>query len=554
MWSKKILPEESKKRPKTRRFPAYFNVVILLPGIRTEGFQVSVSIFRERSRARKARLQKRLSRDNFPEGDQPVMRASNIHYEVADRTVATNYGGIGLMHQLARESGLIEAINRNLELFRVHLPYHESDHVLNIAFNAFCDGTCLEDIEHRRQDEAYLNALGAERIPDPTTAGDFCRRFDLSHIAALHRAFDETRLKVWRRQPASFFAQARIDADGTIIATTGECKEGMDISYKGEWGYHPLIVSLANTGEVLRIVNRPGNRPSGEGAASQLDEAIALCRSARFKSILIRGDTDFTQTTHLDRWHEMGDVTFIFGMDVTQRRLDYIGDLDPLVWTPLQRPSRHNVRTKPRRRRERVKQRIVDERRYKEKRLEREEVAETAYRPLACMREYRMIVVRKHIQERERGQLRFLPKYEYLFYITNDWTSTPAEIVFSANDRCNQENLIAQLGSGVRALRAPVDNLLSNWAYMVMASLAWNLKAWLVLWTPPPPGRWHAKHSAEQEEMLRMEFRTFVSFFIRIPCQIIKTGRKLVYRLLGWNAWQGVFCRLATQFGRPLRC
>ena len=515
---------------------------------------MNVSSIFDRVRQRKRRLLDRLDRDNFPEGDFPVMRASNIHYELAERTLATNYGGIGLMYQLARESGLIDAINSHLELFRVHLPYHESDHVLNIAFNAFCDGTCLEDIEHRRQDEAYLNALGAERIPDPTTAGDFCRRFDLSHIAALHRAYDETRQKVWRRQPAKFFAQAKIDADGTIIATTGECKEGMDISYKGDWGYHPLIVSLANTGEVLRIVNRPGNRPSGEGAAEQLDETIALCRSAGFQSILLRGDTDFTQTTHLDRWHEMGDVTFIFGLDVTQRRLDYIADQGPLTWTPLKRPQRYKVRTKPRRRRERVKQRIVDDRRYKDKRLEREEVVELTYRPLACKRAYRMIIVRKHIQERERGQLRFLPNCEYLFYITNDWTSTPAEIVFSANNRCNQENLLAQLGSGVRALRAPVDNLMSNWAYMVMASLAWNLKAWLALWTPPPPGRWHAKHSAEQEEILRMEFRTFVSFFIRIPCQIINTGRKLVYRMLGWNVWQSVFCRLAAQFGRPLRC
>ncbi len=206
------------------------------------------------------------------------------------------------------------------------------------------------------------------------------------------------------------------------------------------------------------------------------------------------------------------------------------------------------------RRRDRVKQRIVDERRYKEKRLDHEEVAETKYRPLACKRAYRMIIVRKHIQERERGQLRFLPNYEYLFYITNDWTSTPAEIVFSANDRCNQENLVAQLGSGVRALRAPVDNLMSNWAHMVMASLAWNLKAWLALWTPPPPGQSHAKHRAEQEEMLRMEFRTFVSIFIRIPCQIINTGRKLVYRLLAWNSWQDVFFRMAAQFNRPLLC
>jgi Transposase DDE domain group 1 len=495
-----------------------------------------------------------LDRFNYPEGDRPVMRATNIHYELAERTLATNYGGIGLMQQFARESGLVDAIDRLVHVFQIHLPYHESDHVLNIAFNALCDGTCLEDIEHRRQDEAYLNALGAERIPDPTTAGDFCRRFDLPRIAALQQAYDETRLKVWQRQPARFFTQARIDADGTIVATAGECKEGMDISYKGDWGYHPLIVSLANTGEVLRIVNRSGNRPSGEGAAGPLDEAIALCRSAGFRSILLRGDTDFTQTTHLDRWNDMRDVRFLFGMDVTARRQALVDDLDASVWSPLQRPAPYLVRTKPRRRRERVKQRIVDERRYKEKRLEREEVAEMKYRPLACTREYRMIIVRKHLQERERGQLQFLPDYEYLYYLTNDWNSTAAEIVFSANDRCNQENLVAQLKGGVRALRAPVDNLISNWAYMVMTALAWNLKAWLTLWTPPSSGPCHERECAEQQQVLRMEFRTFVSFFIRIPCQILNTGRKLVYRLLGWNGWQGMFCRMAAAVCRPLRC
>ena len=508
----------------------------------------------DRVRARKRRLQRRLDRDNYPEGDRPVMRASNIHYELAERALATPYGGIGLMLQLARESGLIEAIDRRLHLLRAHLPYHESDHVLNIGFNALCDGTCMQDLELRRQDEAYLNALGAERIPDPTTAGDFSRRFQEADIDALHDACDETRLKIWRRQPASFFAQARIDADGSVVATRGECKEGMDISFKGEWGYHPLIVSLANTGETLRLVNRPGNRPSGEGAAKPIDEAIALCRAAGFRKILLRGDTDFTQTTHLDRWHEAGDVTFIFGMDVKASRLERVESLPPSAWTQLERPARYQIKTEPRQRRERVKQQIVDQRLYKDKRLEWEEVADSKYQPIACKREYRWIIVRKRIQERQRGQLTFWPKYEYLFYITNDWESTAAEIVFAANDRCNQENVVAQLKGGVRALRAPVDNLLSNWAYMLMCSLAWNLKAWLALWLHPRPGRWYQRHRAEQERLLHMEFRTFVSSFMRIPCQIINTGRKLVYRLLASNAWQAVFFRLASQFRQPLRC
>ena len=94
--------------------------------------------------------------------------------------------------------------------------------------------------------------------------------------------------------------------DGTLTVTTGECKEGMDISYKGDWGYHPLIVSLANTGEVLSIMNRSGNRPSEEGAADEADSAIALCRQAGFRVIRLRGDTAFSQTEHLDRWHNAG--------------------------------------------------------------------------------------------------------------------------------------------------------------------------------------------------------------------------------------------------------
>jgi len=508
----------------------------------------------DRGRARKRRLERRLDRDNYPEGDHPVLRASNIHYELADRVIATPYGGIGAMYQLAHVSGLIDAIDGRLHLLKVHAPYHESDHVLNIAFNVLCDGKCLEDLEHRRQDEAYLNALGAERIPDPTTAGDFSRRFRQSDIAALHQAYDEVRLKVWQRQPAKFFALAKIDADGTMVATRGECKEGMDISYNGTWGYHPLIVSLANTGEVLRIVNRPGNRPSGEGAAESLDESIALCRSAGFLKILFRGDTDFTQTTRLDRWHETGYVDFVFGMDVTQRRLAVVESLPSSAWTRLERAARYQVQTEPRERPQRVKQQIVDERLYKDKRLEWEDVADSKYQPSACRREYRWIIVRKRIQERQRGQMAFWPKYEYLFYITNDWKRSPAEIVFDANDRCNQENLIAQLKGGVRALCAPVDNLLSNWAYMVMTSLAWNLKAWMALWTQPRPGRWYERHCAELEQVLRMEFHTFVASFMRVPCQIIKTGRKLVYRLLAWNSWQGVFFRIAAQISQPLRC
>jgi hypothetical protein len=240
--------------------------------------------------------------------------ASNIQYEHSDRVRGLESGGIGAIHQLVQHTGLAEAIDHQVKVLKVHLPYHESDHVLGIAYNVLAGGTCLQDIEKRRQDEVYLDALGAQRIPDPTTAGDFCRRFDETSIEALQTAINETRVRVWRTQPAAFFEEAIIEADGTLAETTGQCKDGMDISYTGVWGYHPLVVSVANTQEPLYLVNRSGNRPSAEGAAARFDQAAALCREAGFRRLTFRGDTDFSQTSHLDRWDGAG-IRLVFGYD-----------------------------------------------------------------------------------------------------------------------------------------------------------------------------------------------------------------------------------------------
>ena len=361
-------------------------------------------------------------------------------------------------------------------MLKIHLPYHESDHVLNIAYNALCNGTCLEDIELRRNDEAFLDALGAQRIPDPTTAGDFCRRFDLGDIADLHNAIDEVRLKVWAKQPSSFLDRATIDMDGTLTETTGACKAGMDIAYNGTWGYHPLVVSLAETGEVLSLVNRSGNRPSHEGAAAEVDRAVWLCSKAGFRSIVLRGDTDFSQTEHLDRWNRVRNLRFVFGYDARPNLKEIAENLPASAWKPLQRPAKYAVKTQPRRRPENVKDRIVRERKFDVLRLESEEVAEFDYRPTACRTTYRMVVVRKNISK-EKGEQVLWPEVRYHFYITNERQWTPAEVVFEANDRCDQENLLAQLHGGVHALQAPVNTLESNWAWMVMTALAWTLKA-----------------------------------------------------------------------------
>ncbi len=310
--------------------------------------------FRRELRRSKQRIEHRLRDRVWSPQDKPMLAAKNIQYELSSRDRAITAGGIGAMQQLAQKLGLAAAIDDKLQLLKVHLPYSESDHVLNLAYNTLAGGQCIEDLELLRTSEGFLDALGAPRLPDPTTAGDFCRRFTPAHVDGLQEVFNETRLKVWQRQPAAFFEQAIIEADGTEVATDGECKEGIGLSYKGTWGFNVLVVSLANTNEPLFLVNRGANSSSQQGAAERLDQAIALVRRGGFKSVLLRGDTDFSQTQHLDRWNRDG-VQFVFGYDAMPNMVEKADSLPESTWQRLERQPRYEVKTEPRTPRENVK-------------------------------------------------------------------------------------------------------------------------------------------------------------------------------------------------------
>ena len=470
----------------------------------------------------KQNLDARLARKQYEDQPDSMFKGSNIHYEIAERTRAIGFGGIGAMHKLLCKLRLDRAINQNVQLLQRHVPYWESDHVLNLGYNVLTGGTCLEDIERLRTDETYMNGLDAERVPDPTTAGDFLRRFDPASILALQETFNEARTRVWALQESSFRKEGIIDVDGTIAGTTGECKEGMDIAYNGIWGYAPLIVSLANTNEVLYLVNRPGSRPSSDGAPQWLDRAIDRVAPV-FKKVWLRGDTDFSLTHNFDRWDDR--VGFVFGYDAKQNLVAMADAFPERRWKRLTRPVRYEVQTEQRQRPENIKEQVVKEREFKNIRLQGEQVAEFNYRPVHCHKTYRMVVVRKNLTV-IKGERRLFDDVRYFFYITNDRKKTDSEIVLFANDRCNQENVVAQLKSGVNALRMPSDGLVSNWAYMVIAALAWNMKAWYGMVTLAP---------AVRRDILHMEFKRFLRSYVQIPCQIVATGRRLVYRILTYT-------------------
>lgn len=496
---------------------------------------------RRRLRDCKRRIQHRLRQKQWAEQRRRMFRDRNIHYEIGEKTQGLHCGGIGAVHLLVQQLGLADAIDRDLHLLQRHLPYFESDHVLNLAYNFLAGGTCLEDLELLRTNENYLNVLGAQRIPDPTTAGDFLRRFAAADLDTLMRVLNHQRVKVWQRQPQDFLGHAIIEADGTLVGTTGECKQGMDLSYNGVWGYHPLLVSLANTNEPLFLVNRAASRPSYEGAAAYFDRAAELCRQAGFRQITFRGDTDFTQAAHLDRWDRDG-IRFVFGIDAQPNLVGRATRLPERVWQELPRPARHEVATEPRTRPANVKQEVVVKKGYTDIRLVGEEVAEFNYRPGACAQDYLVVVLRKHLVLEKKG-VPVGEEVRYFFYLTNQWNWERAEVVYFANDRGNQEKLIEQLKNGVRALRAPSNTLESNGAYMVIVALAWSLKAWLALLQP---------RAADRQALLTMGFKRFLREVVLLPCQVVRAGRRLLYRLLQWNVWVDLLCR-AVEVLRRLR-
>jgi hypothetical protein len=453
-----------------------------------------------------------------------MLKASNIHYEMSERVGAINCGGIGAIHLMVQRTGLVEDLDKELHLLKVHLPYHESDHVLNVAYNLLAGGQRLGDIELRRQDEGFMNGLGAERIPDPTTEGDFTRRFSPEDITVLQECINRARLAVWKVQPEGFLKEAFVDVDGTIAGTYGECKQGMDISYKGIWGYAPLVVSLANTKEVLFVVNRPGNAPSQSGSVEWIDRAVALVKQVA-GSVTIRGDTDFSHTQQLDRWDGEG-TKFILGIDAHPKLVGLAEALGTLAWKPFEREPKYEILTEPRPKAFRYKEQVVVEREFENKKLVGEALAEIEYRPHQCRKTYRVIILRKNISV-QKGERALFDEVRYFFYITNR-KDKPEKIVGLANGRCDPENVIEQLKNGVNAMRMPVDNLVSNWAYMVMAALAWNLKAWYGLLVP---------NRERGNELVKMEFRRFLHTILLLPCQIVRTARKVIYRILGYNHW-----------------
>lgn len=453
--------------------------------------------------------------------DEPMLSHESVLVEVSERSSAIPSGGLCLMRQLVKRLGVAKKLDGSVRVLKRHFPYHESDHILSLVYNLLSGGKTLEDLDRCRNDVTFLDALGARRIPDPTTAGDFLRRFNESDVVSLLEANLEVGHRAWKWKRGK--GQATIDVDGTIAEVGGDCREGADLSYNGKWGYGPLLVSLANSSEVLWSSNRSASRPSHEGAPAALDRCAQACLDRGFSSVLFRGDTDFTMTGSLDEWNAKG-YRFVFGMMAHQKVRGLAASLEEGSFRRLKRQTHASANVRSRSKNQR--QLVICEKGYRNLNLEQEHVAEIEYRPNKCQRRYRLVVLRKTISVTQ-GQQLLEPETRYFFYLSNLPKSTHSSemIVAESNLRCDQENLIAQLKGQVGAMRMPTKSFLANWAYLVIACLAWNLKVWLAIVLPKRLRR----------NLARCDFHTFLRDVILLPAQILRSGRRTIFRLLGFR-------------------
>jgi hypothetical protein len=436
---------------------------------------------------------------------------------VIEREPVTADGGLALAHQLAMRLGLDRAINRHLHLLRLHLPYFESDHVLAHVYNLFIGGRDIEDIQNLQHSPAVKNLLGACRIPDPTTAGDFLRRFHQDSLAALQVALDEVRPKVWRKLPRPMRRSVTLDMDSTFRKVYGVCKQGADFSYKKEWSYHPLLFTLAELGEPLRLVNRPGNRPSAEGAAELLGPCLELLTS-HFDRVTLRGDSKFSQRDILRTAIDHG-AYFAIVQEMKGGLWSTAFHLPESQWKEFRAQA---GRTSPapsgrRAKRRRWRRQNVRRRGYRTLSTVREWVAEVPYTPNGFDRPLRLVFKRQLV--REDQQLSFQTHYEYRAVVSNisKKEMSPSALVHFAYGRCDQENAIEQAKNGLGAMRMPTGELLANGAFLLAAEIAWSLRAWLSLLALP-------------RETLRWEWGWFRRAFVHVPAEIIRQARSAVVR------------------------
>jgi hypothetical protein len=443
------------------------------------------------------------------------LKLPKLHVHEDRSRELTAYGGLALLQQLARTVRFAEHIGAHVKVLKVHQGYGESDHLYHLLSALYAGASCVEDLGQLQEDEAYRRLAGADRVTDPSTMGDFLRRFGREDLNDLKAGIWGMRREAWRKLKRGKRGWASLDLDSKICAVYGEQKEGADFGYEGSYGYHPEMLSLAETGEWLDVVNRPCNEVSGEKAVYLLRRNLPQVQEA-FRNVCVRGDTKFGRGDVLEECDRQG-ARVCLGWARTPKLVDIAESLPDKAWGVLERKQGKATKASRTRRKKRNLRRMKARRRgYTDKKLLREWVAEFAYHPIykkkPMAKGYRMIVIRKQVEV--AGKTGLFDVFSYRFILTDLVEPKLSKLVSYAYGRSDQENLIEQAKNGVSAFRMPTGQLLANEVWMTMAMLAHNFKSYLCL-------------LALGQDKLGWEWKRFRFSFLYFVARVTKGARQL---------------------------
>jgi hypothetical protein len=443
------------------------------------------------------------------------LRLPNLHVHEDKARDLTPYGGLALVQQLARKVKFAEHIGSNVKVLKLHQGYGESDHLYHLLCALYAGASCMEDLGQLQEDESYKRLAGVDRVTDPSTVGDFLRRFRRGDLNDLKAGIWGMRREAWKKLKRRKRRWASLDLDSRICAVYGQQKAGADFGYDGTFGYHPEMLSVAETGEWLDVVNRPCNETSGEKAVYLLRRNLPHVQET-FQNVCVRGDTKFGRGDVLLECDRHG-AHVCLGWAATPKLVGIAEDLGQKDWAVLQRKTAPGSGASKKRRKGRNLRRMKARRRgYTDKKLLREWVAQFEYHPTyqkkPLAKGYRMVVIRKQVEV--AGKTGLFDLYTYRFIITDLLAANLSKLVRYAYGRSDQENLIEQGKNGVSAFRMPTGQLLANEAWMTMAMLAQNFKSYLCL-------------LALGEEKLGWEWKRFRFSFLYFVARVTKGARQL---------------------------
>jgi len=394
--------------------------------------------------------------------------------------------GLTLFYAMASALNIPKALDDQIQVKVREAGYPESEHILALSANAFCGGDYLEDLESLREDGALKAAIGRSRIPDPTTAADFCRRFYMGNLYQFDRALGNIFQEVYRHRLS--VKTWTIDVDAKVHEVFGEKKQGAAVSYNGTYSLQPFYAFVHETDELLHTQLRSGNTHPGAKAVSFLRRMKSKI-PAQIESVYLRSDSALYNKKVM-AYCEQEKWVFTITADQTAPLVQKINALPESAWKP--NPKYPEI-----------------------------QYAEVEYQPVNWDKAYRFLV-RRELKKQKNGQTAFFDRYSYYVVVTNK--SGEVQPVMEGHDRRGTSE--RRIGEFTREFlpHLPMGNFMANWIYLLCAQLGYNMAMWIRDLTLPPDYR----------RAYMKKLRRRIGF---VAAKVLSGGRQIHLRLSQAHKW-----------------